>query len=103
MAERNERDTHTAARARDDWSEATLQEMEDRLDAIGPPWGNPKLREFPSVAEGFWIAYEALERIQRLGAVTDKSLVRIARYEKALRTIAAGGSKSLARRALEDV
>jgi hypothetical protein len=54
---------HHAASRRDDWSEATVQEMTDHLDAIGPPWGNSKLLA-SWVEEGFWIAYEALHRLE---------------------------------------
>ena len=45
------------------WSEATVREMRDHLDRIGPPWGNSKLLA-QAVIEGFWIAYEALERLE---------------------------------------
>lgn len=48
---------------REDWSEASVKEMRDRLDAIGPPWGNSELLA-AFVIEGFWIAYEALERLE---------------------------------------
>lgn len=47
---------------RDDWHEATVEDMRERLDEIGPPWGNPRLPK--GLAEGYWIAYEALERLE---------------------------------------
>lgn len=48
---------------RDDWSEATVEEMREYLYAIGPPWGNSKLLASRVIA-GFWIAFEALERLE---------------------------------------
>lgn len=48
---------------REDWSEATVEELRDHLDSIGPPWGNSQLLA-SRVVEGFWIAYEALDRIE---------------------------------------
>ena len=53
----------TSAAKRDDWSDATVEQMRDHLDAIGPPWGNQKLLA-SVVEEGFWIAYEALRRLE---------------------------------------
>ena len=53
-----------AAWGREEWESATVEEMRDHLDAIGPPWGNPKLGAM-AVVEAFWIAYEALDRLEK--------------------------------------
>lgn len=44
-----------------------FDDLRDRMDAVGPPWGNSKL--LASVVEdGFDAAYEALARGERLEA-----------------------------------
>ena len=48
---------------RDEWENATVEEMRDYLDRIGPPWGNQDLLA-SWVVEAFWIAHEALDRLE---------------------------------------
>lgn len=48
---------------REKWENATVEEMREYLDQIGPPWGNSKLLA-SWVIECFWIAYEALNRLE---------------------------------------
>lgn len=48
---------------REQWDTATVEGMRDYLDRIGPPWGNSKLLA-SRVIECFWIAYEALNRLE---------------------------------------
>lgn len=49
---------------REDWGEASVTEMRDYLDRIAPPWGMHKTLLAMKVVEAFWIAYEALERLE---------------------------------------